>query len=203
MPTQSLFATSIYHSALVGGRTARALNDAITKEAPKIEQFDLAGKRWSGRHYPNGYTSYGSLSELFQLSSTFARLRVLLDAQVRKFARELGFDARTGRPEMSNCWLNVNRRGALHTSHLHPHSVLSGSYYVKVPAKSGNIKFEDPRAGLFMNRPSTRDPQGAYHSITPRAGDIILFESWLRHEVEPNFSDEPRLSVSFNYRWDR
>jgi len=33
------------------------------------------------------------------------------------------------------------------------------------------------------------------------AGNVVLFESWLRHEVPANQSNEERISISFNYAW--
>ncbi len=37
--------------------------------------------------------------------------------------------------------------------------------------------------------------------VAPEAGEILLWESWLRHEVPMNMAEEERISVSFNYRW--
>jgi len=34
-----------------------------------------------------------------------------------------------------------------------------------------------------------------------QAGDVVLFESWLRHEVPPNPIAAERISISFNYNW--
>jgi len=37
--------------------------------------------------------------------------------------------------------------------------------------------------------------------VAPAVGDVLLWESWLRHEVPMNMSEEDRISVSFNYSW--
>jgi len=37
--------------------------------------------------------------------------------------------------------------------------------------------------------------------IPAQAGTLVLFESWLRHEVPPNPAASPRISISFNYNW--
>jgi uncharacterized protein (TIGR02466 family) len=39
----------------------------------------------------------------------------------------------------------------------------------------------------------------AFVSHTPKPGQVLLWESWLRHEVPRNLSKTDRLSVSFNY----
>ena len=36
---------------------------------------------------------------------------------------------------------------------------------------------------------------------TRRSGRLVLFESWLRHEVSANLTRAERISVSFNYNW--
>jgi uncharacterized protein (TIGR02466 family) len=95
------------------------------------------------------------------------------------------------------------RTGAVHTAHIHPKSVISGTYYVAVPEGAGALKLEDPRLGLMMAAPSRR-PSAARDNQTfvylePKAGKLFLWESWLRHEVPPNRAHGERISVSFNY----
>ena len=73
MPVRSLFPTLIYTARLQGAGTA-ALNRELLKEIRQIREPDVAGRRWSTRKYPGGYTSYGSLCHLQKMSSTFATL---------------------------------------------------------------------------------------------------------------------------------
>jgi uncharacterized protein (TIGR02466 family) len=89
-------------------------------------------------------------------------------------------------------------KGVRHTQHLHPHSVISGTFYLS-PATTP-LKFEDPRLGLFMNSPMRKN---LFHEIYPQPGDLVLFESWLRHEVPAHKSAQKRVSLSFNYDWKR
>jgi uncharacterized protein (TIGR02466 family) len=74
---------------------------------------------------------------------------------------------------------------------------VSGTYYVKVPKGSGPLRIEDPRAGLFMACP----PRKIQRDLIPREGEVILFESWMKHEVPPHGCEESRISISFNYDW--
>jgi uncharacterized protein (TIGR02466 family) len=37
--------------------------------------------------------------------------------------------------------------------------------------------------------------------VAAKVGQVVLFESWLRHEVPPNPSKAPRISISFNFSW--
>jgi uncharacterized protein (TIGR02466 family) len=198
-----LFPTQVYTASL-GGRGARRLNARLLREARQLELDDEAGRRWSAHHYPGGYTSYGSASRMHRASPTFAELERRLARHVRAFARSLGLDL-AGRPlAMTDCWVNLMRRGVTHGLHLHPLSTISGTYYVATPAGSPGIKLEDPRLDRMMAAPPRgggRRGAGPWVVLPARAGHVILFESWLRHEVPANAAHSPRVSVSFNYSW--
>lgn len=198
------FPTLIY-SAPLSARGAVALNRELQREAQQLRDFDGEGRAWSRTRYPGGYTSYGSIDGLHRFSSTFDGLRRRIDRHVQRYADSLEWDL-MGRPlEMTDCWLNIMPPGCAHSFHLHPLSVISGTYYVLVPRGASGLKFEDPRLSRFMATPPRRadaDPAFRAHIEYPaRAGRLILFESWLRHEVAANLSDQERISVSFNYHW--
>jgi uncharacterized protein (TIGR02466 family) len=96
-------------------------------------------------------------------------------------------------------------RHVVHGLHLHPLSTLSGTYYVQVPKGSPGLKFEDPRLDRFMAAPPRKANAQLQHRpwvvMPARPGELLLFESWLRHEVPPNPSPAERISISFNYHW--
>ena len=95
--------------------------------------------------------------------------------------------------------------GGVHTSHIHPHSVISGTTYVTMPSGASAIKFEDPRLAMMMAAPvrdqDTPKELRSFFYVAPEAGEVLLWESWLRHEVAMNMADDDRISVSFNYAW--
>ncbi len=196
MPIQELFPTLVYSAPL--GAASAGLNRELLAECRAVRDRDAAGRRWSARNYPGGYTSYGSLDQVHRLSSTFIALRERLDRHVARYARALRWDLRGGRLAMSDCWINVMGRGGVHGAHLHPQAVVSGTYYVKAPAGSAGLKFEDPRLSRFMAAPMRRRVHVEYPA---RAGRVVLFESWLRHEVPPGGAAAERVSLSFNYHW--
>lgn len=175
------------------------MNRELVAEVHKIRERDAAGKRWSRRNYPGGYTSYGSLDQLHRMSSTLVALRERIDRHVKRYATALEWDLRGRKLEMSDCWANVMRRGCAHSLHLHPQSVISGTYYVKTPRGVSGLRFEDPRLSRFMAAPQRR--RGSHVVYPARAGHVILFESWLRHEVPASAVPEERISLSFNYHW--
>ena len=204
MPIRALFPTLIYATRLQA-RGSAALNRQLLRECLQLRHDDRAGRRWSARNYPGGYTSYQTQCRLQTISPTFARLEHALGAHVRRFAAGLDFDLRGRTLVMTDCWANIMRRQVVHGLHLHPLASISGTYYVRTPRGCAGLKFEDPRLERFMAAPP-RTARGRARSrswvIYPaRAGSLVLFESWLRHEVPPNPVSDERVSVSFNYSW--
>ena len=201
MPTvDALFVTKLYRAELAedGGRLGADLDAACRS----IAADDAAGRRWSRRNGYPGYTSYASLNDLPWRVPAFADLVKAIDRHVAAFAGELDFDLK-GKLKLDSLWINVLDPGGVHTGHIHPHSAVSGTYYVSVPDGAGAIRFEDPRLPLMMAAPprkrKARDENRLFATVAPRAGTLLLWESWLRHEVPLNGSEEERISVSFNY----
>jgi uncharacterized protein (TIGR02466 family) len=194
--SEILFATRLYKARI-------AASEALGKTCLGIAAEDRAGQRWSREHGYDGYTSYASLNDLPRRASLFDELEQKIARHVSAFARELQFDLGRGKLKLDSLWINVMNRGAVHAPHLHPHSVISGTYYVRVPPKSGVIRFEDPRLAMMMAAPTRKKNARAQNrlfvDVQPRTGMLLLWESWLRHGVETNGAREPRISVSFNY----
>lgn len=194
-----LFVTQVYQAKL-----KTDLKD-LKKEIFQIQKADLNGRKWSERNYAGGYTSYGSWDQLHRLSSGFEALETKINPHVIRYAKALSYEVKKKSLRLNSIWVNIMPKGMLHTAHIHPQSVISGTFYVDVPPGASALKFEDPRLGLFMNSPSVslnaKKTNRRFFSIEPKAGELVLFESWLRHEVPMNQSQKPRLSVSFNYGW--
>jgi len=107
-------------------------------------------------------------------------------------------------PILGNMWANINPPGGYNRPHLHPNCHYSGVYYIKAPKNSGQIVFNDPRATSHMvmpNRIKATPPSDLWREIhvDPVEGRIIIFPAWLWHCVEPNNSNDIRISVSFNF----
>jgi uncharacterized protein (TIGR02466 family) len=204
MTMQVLFPTLVYQERL-RRRGWRPLNARLLRECRQLRADDAAGRRWSARNYPGGYSSYNSAHRMHRLSPTFASLARELDRHVAQFARRLQLDLAARALTMTDCWVNVMARGAVHGLHLHPLSTISGTYYVAVPEGSPGLKFEDPRLERFMASPprlsGARRANRPWVILSARAGQVVLFESWLRHEVTPNTQAAERVSISFNYSW--
>jgi uncharacterized protein (TIGR02466 family) len=81
--------------------------------------------------------------------------------------------------------------------------VLSGTYYVDVPTSASALKLEDPRLPLMMAAPARSEDapeaERTFVYVTPKAGEVLMWESFIRHEVPLNAAKRARVSVSFNY----
>ena len=198
MISRSLFATKLYEAELGNP----ALLDELAHSIRTLAIDDHAGRRWSRDKGYRGYTSYASLNDLPRRDPAFADLAKLLAKHAAAFATEIAFDL-PRKPKLDSLWVNLLKSGGHHSSHLHPHSILSGTLYVEVPKGSGNIRFEDPRSGLMMAAPARRadapEALQPFATIAPRPGLLLLWESWLRHEVLPGTAKTDRLSISFNF----
>jgi len=201
----SLFVTRLYRAKL--SEHGKPI-DAAELEATclSIAEDDEAGQAWCEEHDFPGYTSYASLTDLPWRMPIFKTLKKALDKHVKAFAGELAFDLGGKKLKLEDLWINILPEGGIHTAHIHPHSVISGTTYVAMPKGTSAIKFEDPRLSMMMAAPGRmKDADEALRQfiyLAPDVGDVLLWESWLRHEVPMNMAEEDRISVSFNYRWD-
>ena len=198
MTVRSLFVTQLYEAELGDP----ALLDDLAHSIRTFAADDQAGRRWSRDKGYKGYTSYASLDDLPRRDPAFADIAKVLTKHAAMFAADLAFDL-ARKPRLDSLWVNLLKAGGHHTSHLHPHSILSGTLYVDVPEGSGSIRFEDPRSGLMMAAPprcaDARDELQPFATVVPRRGLLLLWESWLRHEVLPGTAKADRLSISFNF----
>lgn len=200
MTSRPLFATRFYQSDLGDDSLVAELEDACHDLAAN----DRAGRRWSRDHGYRGYTSYASLDDLPTRDPRFGDLVRLLNRHVAAFAADCAMDLGGRRPKLDSLWVNILKPGGTHSGHIHPHSIVSGTVYVAVPAGAGALKLEDPRLPLMMAAPPRRadapDDLRTFVYAEPRPGSVFLWESWLRHEVVAGSGKEDRISVSFNYR---
>jgi uncharacterized protein (TIGR02466 family) len=200
MPSRRLFATRFYEGMIGDSGLVAGLDEACRDLAAN----DGAGRRWSRDHGYRGYTSYASLNDLPARDPRFAELVRHLNRHVADFAADCAFDLGGRRLKLDSLWVNVLKPGGVHSGHIHPHSVVSGTLYVAVPPGSGALKLEDPRLPMMMAAPPRRgdapEDLRTFVYAEPAPGRLFLWESWLRHEVVPGAGKSERISISFNYR---
>ena len=203
---RELFVTPVYQGELASARAMAGLLPELLRTCAAIAQEDHAGRAWCEENGYAGYTSYASLDDLPRRASVFDELRRRLDRHVRRFADRLALDlGPRGRLRMDSLWINVLQPGGAHGGHVHPHSVVSGVVHLHTPPGAGALRLEDPRLPQMMAAPPRRadapEPLKCFVSIEPRPGGLVLWESFVRHEVLPGRASGERVSLSFNYAW--
>jgi len=201
--TTPLFLTPLYRAPLKDHGTIDT--DELAQSCLVIAGDDEAGQDWCEENNYFGYTSYASLTDLPWRFPIFADLVKALDKHVAAFAESCHFDLGDKPLKLEDLWINILPEGGTHSGHIHPHSVISGTTYVAMPAGTSAIKFEDPRLQMMMAAPPRLKtaPEGLkqFVYVQPEVGDVLLWESWLRHEVPMNMAEDERITVSFNYSW--
>ena len=105
-------------------------------------------------------------------------------------------------------WANINRLGDYHDPHNHPHSYLSGTYYLKIPKtkdigtrsdlRPNHITLYDPRPGINLSSISKDPNVDPEFTILPEPGLLLIWPAFINHFVHPNCSQKTRISISFN-----
>ena len=205
MTTRSLFVTPLYEASLAAEKGFETFIDDLHDACIGVAEDDEAGQAWAETKGYLGYTSYASLDDLAQRDSLFADLKKKLDKHAAAFAKALHFDLAGGKLVMDSFWINILDPGGQHTGHIHPHSVISGTVYVTIPPGASALKFEDPRLPMMMAAPTRQadapEDRQTFVYVQPAAGTVLMWESWLRHELPANAAKSDRISVSFNYAW--
>ena len=144
-----------------------------------------------------GWHSNTNMSELPEYQKL---VRMLYECQKTIYQQE----HYESEPFLGNMWANINPPGGMNRAHQHPNSLWSGVYWIKTPENCGDLKIDDPRSSAAMCRPRQKPGElpTRLHREThykPIAGRCIMFPSWLMHCVDPNQSNDIRISVSFNF----
>ena len=201
----SLFVTRLYRAEVNDLGKKKIDFDELASSCLAIAEDDDAGQTWCEKNGYPGYTSYASLNDLPWRFPVFADLEKALNKHVEVFVKDLGFDLQGKKLKCGSFWINILPEGGMHASHIHPHSVISGTVYVAMPKGASALKLEDPRLPMMMAAPtrSKKAPESlqSFVYIKPAVGEVLMWESWLRHEVPMNMSEDDRISVSFNYEW--
>jgi uncharacterized protein (TIGR02466 family) len=202
---RDLFVTRLYEGSIAGAPDFAYFRAELEGACAMVADEDHAGQTWCKKHGYGGYTSYASLNDLPRRATVFALLKRRLDRHAALAAQRFDLDLGSGKLVLDSLWVSALRPGACHSGHIHTHSVLSGVVYVSAPRGAGALRLEDPRLPMMMTAPPRRadapEPSQAFVTIAPVEGALLIWESWLRHEVLAGTGRASRVSISFNYGW--
>ena len=157
---ESLFVTRLYRAALAEQGKPIDLEE-LENSCLAIAEDDEAGQNWCEKHGYPGYTSYASLDDLPWRFPIFKALGQGAWTSMSKASRRTCNSIWASKKiKLDSLWINILPQGGVHSSHIHPHSVISGTCYVTMPKGTSAIKFEDPRLPMMMAAPP-RKGQGA------------------------------------------
>jgi uncharacterized protein (TIGR02466 family) len=200
----SLFVTQLYRARL-SEHAPKVDVSELAASCLAVAEDDEAGQAWCEENGYPGYTSYASLDDLPWRFPVFRDLEKALDRHVAAFCEAMLFDMGGRKLKCNALWINILPEGGMHASHIHPHAVVSGTTYVTMPEGTSALKLEDPRLPMMMLAPVPRkdapEPLRRFVYVRPEVGEVLLWESWLRHEVPMNMAESDRISISFNFGW--
>jgi uncharacterized protein (TIGR02466 family) len=160
--------------------------------------------QYKDERYKNGYTSYFGKDHMPDIPEV-NQLKNELIAICTKLATVQGVDLENNQLTVTDIWLNCMLRGGAHEPHVHAESHYSGTVYINNPVGVGKIKFHSPvrQYWEFCDPPKLKSADGnrescAFVEFNPVPGRVVIWNSWLKHQVMEHNSDEPRLSISFN-----
>lgn len=187
MPVDYYFPTAIFSEKLT----------SIAEEILPIVQSYLNDDKHITNYW--GYKTTFKVEiglECFQEFDSFNRL---IQEKGKQFLTSLGYD--TSELEFtSQIFASNMKRNDSHGVHSHPNSLLSGVFYLQIKETSAPIIFHDPRPfRKFLALPRGNETMASYEkvAIIPENGLMLIWESWLEHEVPKNSSDE-RITLVFN-----
>jgi len=182
------------------------INLRLINAMDELRGLDRSGH---GAQYPNGYTSYQArMRPEHHPAIQPLAARILLSAE--RFLTTLGLDrSRSIRLSLTDLFFNVNGQHSSHVRHRHGDAEVSGVYYVKAPADGATIAFTSPLDPLMMaSNLQAFEPDSPWtsnhHAHQPHDGDLLLFPSWLLHEVSLQTVAVERRSFGINLsltRW--
>ncbi|MEM6406626.1 MAG: TIGR02466 family protein [Pseudomonadota bacterium] len=194
-----LFPTPLWRVLVGDSSLNKSLRAAIYDVARNDTNFDAT-------KYPFGYTSYIS-GLLLHHDVRFKEVTQKILVECKKFLLALQIkkqvnNARLGL-RVNDLFCNINKKYSFHGPHRHERSDISAVYYVDVGTESSAFVAHNPAEPLFMHTqldffeadsPLVKDQ----HIIQPATGELLIFPSWMMHEVKQQQSDQERISIALN-----
>lgn len=176
------------------------LEDRLTVDNELLVDYCLAvhkldtGRKVSNNH---GWQSNDIDLEAPELQPLLAQLRLRIRNMCDAYAihNTIAF-------KIENAWININRRGGWNTPHCHL-GTFSAVYYAQAYPDQGALQLVDrdnSKTSMFnpMTVHSFNGANNSNHTVIPASGKLVIFPSWVLHYVDPNDTENDRISLAFN-----
>ena len=176
---------------------SKGLCDAMIQELDQIRTETPNGKPTSWAC--DVYTTISNNCNLHERPA-FREFADFLMEGLKKFGETMAYPLAENNLRITQCWVNIYQHGMSQEIHNHANHIMTGVYYVKAPPNCSKILFHSYQADTMIRPPLERDTpyNNVVASYSPQPGDLIIFDSSLRHSVQVNASEGERISVSFN-----
>ena len=186
----------IFPTAILSEMQLILANSMLPVAKKYLEDTSISKTKW-GYTTSYGYRNPGGIAD----SPDIKPFKDAIEKIGRKYLKDIGYNDK----ELTfDTFIFVSEMfdGASHDEHTHPGSILSGLLYLQVPANSAPLIITDPRPfRQFVSLPKLEDTQTNINeiTITPKAGLLVMWESWLPHLVpKSRNTDEGRITMVFN-----
>ncbi len=178
-----------------------AEKEPLIRRIYAIRDEDGAGREYSARHYPHGFTSFRSRDRLYT-DPAFRKLVDFMFQVACDYGHKQSWDLENFELAMTQLWCNINSRHSFHRDHVHPYSQISGVFYLQCGPGAAPISFKDPRPARWMVPAPLRENRAENTLITtlpPEEGKLLMFPAWLDHGVGQQLAAADRISMSCNF----
>ena len=188
-----LFPDPIFHYKL---ENYKKINEELLNYILELQKKDKKGNNRSnkgGWHSPN--------FDLVNPGPPINFINSFKDFLKHIIEDEIGWEYIPNKQRVVAMWAIINKKNSYNVKHNHQNCYLSSAYYIKKPENSGDITFYDPKESKTYRFPEVeKHTNYSAESVTikPKEGDLLIFPSYLYHDVGVNLSDEERIVVSFN-----
>ena len=123
---------------------------------------------------------------------------------VKNYYWETQKNSMSNKIKLQSIWANVSNKHSYNNLHIHPGSQVSGVLYIKAPEDSGDIVFVNPLSlsSKMASLDGNKEEHTPYNTdrwyVSPTRGRLILFTSYIGHEVRVNETHYDRMSIAFN-----
>ena len=190
-----IFPTFVYIHDFTGTDLVR-IQSEIELALPKIQQNQqhngLAGKVDSTFDFTN--TKHTNDVVDFKLNF----FNECLHNALSDYLASLNYNG--NKPSLDGSWFNFFNKDQFYHDHNHPHVKVAGVYFYKTNGVDGKLRFSNPNPNMFFCNFPGDGMSEQFMTYPPIQGRLMLWPSWLIHRVEPNNSDEQRISVGLNFK---